>query len=44
MRELDLDLQVGPEYLAPEEALVMLARRHVAYGYRRLWAKLRRAG
>jgi len=44
MRELDLDVQVGPEHLAPEEALVVLARRHVAYGYRRLWAKLRRAG
>ncbi|MDQ6945024.1 MAG: transposase [Actinomycetota bacterium] len=44
MRELDLDVQVGPEQLAPEEALVVLARRHVAYGYRRLWAKLRRAG
>ena len=44
MRELDLDGQVGPEHLAPEEALVVLARRHVAYGYRRLWAKLRRAG
>jgi putative transposase len=44
MRERDRDVPVGPEHLAPEEALVVLARRHVAYGYRRLWAKLRRAG
>jgi hypothetical protein len=30
MRELDLDVQVGPEHLAPEEALVVLARRRRA--------------
>jgi putative transposase len=41
---VDLDVQVGPEHVAPEDALVVLARRHAAYGYRRLWAKLRRAG
>lgn len=44
MRSLDVGVEINPEQLAVEDALVVLARRHVAYGYRRLWAKLRRAG
>lgn len=36
--------RIGPELMPVEEALVILARRHVAYGYRQLWSKLRRAG
>jgi putative transposase len=43
-RELDLGEVIAPQSMGAEEALVILARRHVAYGYRRLWAKLRRAG
>lgn len=44
VRELDLGERIGPELMPIEKALVILARRHVAYGYRQLWAKLRRAG
>lgn len=44
LRTVDLAVEVSPQLLAVEDALVVLARRHVAYGYRRLWAKLRRAG
>lgn len=43
MPSLDVAVAINPEQLSVEDALVVLARRHVAYGYRRLWAKLRRA-
>jgi putative transposase len=44
VREVIVDVAIGPEHMDVEEALVVLARRHVAYGYRQLWSKLRRAG
>ena len=44
VREVDSDVRVSPASMGVEEALVILARRHVAYGYRQLWSKLRRAG
>lgn len=36
MRAADLAVDVKPEQLSLEDPLVVLARRHVAYGYRRL--------
>ena len=44
VRETGIELVLDPATVSVEDALVILARRHVAYGYRRLWAKLRRAG
>jgi putative transposase len=44
LREVDLGERLDPATMPVEEALVILARRHVAYGYRMLWAKLRQAG
>jgi putative transposase len=41
---MDGNAPLGPTQMPAEDALELLARRHVAYGYRRLWAKLRRAG
>ena len=44
VRDVGLDVRLSPETMKVEDALVVLARRHVAYGYRQLWSKLRRAG
>jgi len=44
VREVIVDVAVGPEHMDVEEALIVLTRRHVAYGYRQLWSKLRRVG
>lgn len=44
VREVAIDVKVSPDLMPVEDALVVLARRHVAYGYRQLWSKLRRAG
>lgn len=38
------DVIISPDRIGVEDALVVLARRHVAYGYRRLHAKLGRFG
>lgn len=44
VREVVISAPIGPDVMPVEEALIVLARRHVAYGYRQLWSKLRRAG
>lgn len=43
-RELAIDVEISPLTMSAEDALVVLARRHVGYGYRQLWSRLRRRG
>lgn len=43
-REVAIDVEISPATLSVEDALVVLARRHVGSGYRQLWSRLRRKG